>query len=117
MQGHTRKHHTETVDIRITGPKGRKEDVLRDIKKHGFVDTSDSIPWRELFPEFQDEPEYSVMLRGARDKEGLTQVELSEKTGIPQGHISQMENGKMEIGKDRAKRLAEVLNVNYRIFL
>jgi len=33
------------------------------------------------------------------------------------GHISQMENGKMEIGKERAKRLAKVLNVNYRIFL
>lgn len=117
MQVHTKKHHTETVDIRITGPKDKREDVLREIKKHGYVDTSDSIPWRELFPEFQDEPEYGVMLRGARDKEGLTQVELSEKTGIPQGHISQMENGKMEIGKDRAKRLAAALNVNYRIFL
>ncbi len=117
MQVLTKRHHTETVDIQITGTKDKKEDVLRDIKKHGYVDTSDSIPWRELFPEFQDEPEYSVMLRGARDKAGLTQVELSEKTGIPQGHISQMENGKMEIGKEQAKRLANVLNVNYRIFL
>ena len=117
MQVLTKTHHTETVDIRITGPKGKREEVLRDIKKHGYVDTSDSIPWRELFPDFRDEPEYSVALRGARHEEGMTQVDLSEKTGIPQSHISSMENGKLEIGKDRAKRLAEALNVDYRIFL
>jgi len=117
MQALTKKHHTEAIELRITGPKNKKDEVLREIKKHGYVDSSDSIPWRELFPELESEPDYSVALRGARNKEGLTQTELSRLTGIPQGHISQMENGKMEIGKERARRLAEVLNVNYRIFL
>ena len=117
MQARTKKPHTETVDIRITGPKDKKADVLRELQKHGYVDTSDSVPWRELFPELEDEPEYSVILRAARNRADLTQVELSEKTGIAQSHLSSMENGKLEIGKDRAKRLAEVLNVDYRIFL
>jgi transcriptional regulator with XRE-family HTH domain len=47
----------------------------------------------------------------------MTQKQLSEISGIPQSHISAMENGRVSIGKDRAKRLAEVLNINYRIFL
>ncbi len=117
MQALTKTHPTEAIELRITGPRDKKDEVLREIKKHGYTDSSDSIPWRELFPEFENEPEYSVALRGARNKEGLTQPELSRLTGIPQGHISKMENGRMKIGKERAKRLADVLNMDYRVFL
>jgi transcriptional regulator with XRE-family HTH domain len=56
-------------------------------------------------------------LGGARVKEGITQRELAELTRIPQRHISEMENGKRTIGKERAKKLAEVLKVNYKVFL
>jgi ribosome-binding protein aMBF1 (putative translation factor) len=72
---------------------------------------------RDLFTDFDDEPSYGVALRGARGKEGLTQKELAQKTGIPQSHISSMENGRMTIGRERARRLAKVLRVDYRIFL
>jgi len=58
-----------------------------------------------------------VALAGAREKEGLTQQELANLTGIPQRHISEMENGKRQIGKIRAKRLAKVLNIGYKVFL
>ena len=57
------------------------------------------------------------MLRAARSKEGLTQVQLAYLTGIPQRHISVMEQGKRPIGKERAKKLAEVLKIDYHIFL
>ena len=75
----------------------------------------ESIPWREAFPEFKKEPSYSITLRGARNKESFSQAELAEKSGIPQSHISQMENGKLEIGKEQARRLGEVLNLDYRL--
>jgi DNA-binding XRE family transcriptional regulator len=117
MQEPTKKPHTETVNLRITGPKKNMHKLLQVLKDHGFVDTSDCIPWREAFPEFADEPEYCVALRGARGKENMTQAELAQLTGIPQAHISKMENGKMSIGKERAKRLAEALNISYRVFL
>jgi ribosome-binding protein aMBF1 (putative translation factor) len=117
MQAHTKKPHTENVDLKFTGPVKNKEKAIKALKELGFVDTSDSIPWREAFPELENEPSYSIALRGARGKEGLTQKELAEKTGIPQGHISSMENGKMEIGKERAKRLAKALDIDYRVFL
>jgi len=43
----------------------------------------DSIPWREVFPEITDQTLPGVCLRGARAREGLTQKQLSERTGIP----------------------------------
>jgi len=43
--------------------------------------------------------------------------ELSELTGIPQSYISEMENGRRQIGKKRAKILAKALTVGYKVFL
>jgi transcriptional regulator with XRE-family HTH domain len=57
------------------------------------------------------------MLRAARSKEDLTQIQLAQQTGIPQRHISEMEHGKRAIGKERAKKLAEVLKIDYHVFL
>jgi transcriptional regulator with XRE-family HTH domain len=47
----------------------------------------------------------------------MSQKELADQIGVKQVHISQMENEKRPIGKAMAKRLAKVLNVDYRIFL
>ncbi|MBW2742183.1 MAG: helix-turn-helix transcriptional regulator [Deltaproteobacteria bacterium] len=52
-----------------------------------------------------------------RCREDMTQKELSECTGIPQRHISEMENGKRPIGKKNAQKLAKALNANYKVFL
>jgi len=117
MQDPTQKPQTENIELRITGPQKKKKAVLRELRKYGYVDMSDCIPWRELFPELEVEPEYSIILRAARNRADLTQVELSEKTGIAQAHILRMENGKQEIGKDQAKRLSRVLDLDYRVFL
>jgi plasmid maintenance system antidote protein VapI len=38
-------------------------------------------------------------------------------TGIPQRHISEMENGKRPIGKEMAKKLGKALNISYKVFL
>ncbi len=110
----TREHH---IEARFTGPPEKIQELTRFARNLGLDDRSGSLPWRELFTEFEDEPSYGVALRGARGKEGLTQKELAERTGIPQSHISLMEHGKMTIGKERARRLAKALRINHRIFL
>jgi len=56
-------------------------------------------------------------LKGARAKEGLTQRALADLTGLPQRHISEMENGQRPIGKQTARILAQALKVDYRVFL
>ena len=85
--------------------------------QRGNHNASDSVPWREAYPEYSDEDLPGVCLRGARHREGLTQGQLADKIGIPQRHISEMENGKRPIGKAMARRLGKALNIGYRVFL
>ena len=70
----------------------------------------------EVFPEYIGK-ETQVALRAYRTREELTQKQLAELTGIPQHHISEMENGKRSIGKERAKKLAAALHCDYRQLL
>jgi DNA-binding XRE family transcriptional regulator len=70
----------------------------------------------EVFPEYAGK-EQEIALRAYRTREGLTQKQLAALTGIPQHHISEMENGKRSIGKERAKRLAAALHCDYRRLL
>jgi len=79
------------------------------------LEKTDSIPWRRVAGRRGDVP--GSVLRGARSKEELTQTRLAELTGIPQRHISEMENGKRTIGKEAARKLAKALNTDYRVFL
>jgi plasmid maintenance system antidote protein VapI len=59
----------------------------------------------------------AAVLRGARLRESLTQVQLAKKLAIHQHHLSEMENGKRPIGKEMAKKLGEALNANWRVFI
>ena len=78
---------------------------------------SATISWREMFKEYSDEELPSVVLRGARYREGVSQVDLSQMSGIPQGHISEMERGKRGIGVKTAKKLGQALKIGYKVFL
>ena len=118
MLGHTKKRHTESpMEARFIG-SGEKISELKDYAKRiGLQDASDSLSIAEAFPAYGDNP-LGLALRGARHREGLTQRELAEATGIPQRHISEMEGGKRQIGRERAKKIAEALHVpDYRVFL
>lgn len=71
----------------------------------------------EVFPEYLGQ-ENRIALRAYRTRENLTQKQLAALTGIPQHHISEMENGKRPIGKERARKLAEALHVgDWRVFV
>jgi ribosome-binding protein aMBF1 (putative translation factor) len=91
--------------------------AIETLKPLGFVDASDSMPWREAYSECSEAQLIGKALAGARDREGLTQIALSKLTGIPQRHISEMENGKRTIGKEMARRLGKALNIGYKVFL
>jgi len=83
----------------------------------GKMPLSDYISIEEAFPGYADNP-LGLALRGARYREGLTQRKLADLTEIPQRHISEMESGKRQIGRERAKKIASALHVSdYRVFL
>ena len=56
-------------------------------------------------------------LRIYRNRADLTQVALAKKLNIKQHHLSEMEHNKRGIGKELAKKLAAILNCDYRKFL
>jgi DNA-binding XRE family transcriptional regulator len=117
MQAHTKKHPIKTIELKFIGPIVNMARAIETLKSLGFKDTSDSVPWREAYSECSEEQLIGKALAGARCREDLTQTQLSEMTGIPQRHISEMENGKRTIGKEMAKRLGKALNISYKVFL
>ncbi|MBL1274790.1 MAG: helix-turn-helix transcriptional regulator [Ectothiorhodospiraceae bacterium] len=56
-------------------------------------------------------------LRLYRQRAELTQAELADQTGIRQHHLSEMENNKRVLGKANAKKLADILECDYRKLL
>ena len=117
MQEPTKKHHIDNEMITLRLKVHRKnapqvEEFARKIE--AGEERTYSI--EEVFPDLIDKRGL-VALRAYRTREGLTQRQLAEKTGIPQRHISEMENGKRVIGKEMARRLGTVLGVDFRALL
>jgi len=117
MLEHTKARHTKNIKLYLIGPANRKDKAMETLVALGFTEVSDSIPWREAFPEASDQELIGGILVGARNKAGITQKQLADLTGVHQRHLSEMEHGKRTIGKKNAKLFAEVLNTDYRVFL
>ncbi len=73
-------------------------------------------------PEFKKEydalePEFSIMqaMIDARKESGLTQQQLSEKTGITQADISRMEKGNANPSLRTLQRLAAGMNMRIKL--
>lgn len=116
MPAVTKKPHTDMVTLTL---QVQKKNVAKIKKLARAIESGEDRTYSvaEVFPDYIGK-EQEVALRAYRAREGMTQKQLSKITGIPQRHISEMENGKRGIGKERARLLAEALNVqDYRIFL
>ncbi|MBQ9064737.1 MAG: helix-turn-helix transcriptional regulator [Blautia sp.] len=63
------------------------------------------------------QPEMDIMraMMNARIRAGLTQTELSQKSGISQADISRLENGTRNPSLSLLKRLAEAMNTTLKI--
>jgi DNA-binding XRE family transcriptional regulator len=130
MSVRTKKRPTDAqCTLTVTGPMAHAATALMALGALGFVETesqdgvltggesSESVHWRAAFPPLSDDERPGRMLRAARTKEALSQTQLASRTGIPQPHISEMEHGKRAIGKERAKKLADALQIDYHVFL
>ena len=63
------------------------------------------------------EPEFAIIraMIDARRERGMTQKELSERTGIAQGDISKLENGNANPSLRTLKRLAEGMGMQLKL--
>ena len=125
MLAHTRKQNTEKLEARFTGTPENIRRFRQAASKYNLLDVTEELTRavkdgnhtiEEVFPELLHN-RAGVVLRGYRSRENLTQKQLAEMTGIPQRHISELENGKRQAGKEWAKKLAAALNCDYRRFL
>ena len=122
MSAPMKKHLTEMIMVgraRFQVPRETAKAVLVLLKgavgdDEGIVLAEESEMIRRLDVRYS---RAGVCLQGARLKEGLSQMDLAKKLGIPQTNVSAMELGKRPLGKNMAKRLSRVLRVDYRTFL
>jgi ribosome-binding protein aMBF1 (putative translation factor) len=81
--------------------------VLSAADAEPSVPVEDTEFWREM-----EANRVGNLLAAARQKAGLTQVELSKKMRIRQNMISDYERGRRKISSEMAKRFSSVLHVN-----
>ena len=90
--------------------------IKKFLEKNGCICVDDGGEWLNAKGLFAKRTP-ATMLVGARGKESITQMQLSQLTGIPRRHISDMENGRRPIGKQNALKLGKALNISYRLLL
>lgn len=113
MPARTRKPLTEPTAFQVACPVGvNSESVKAYLTRMGCL-VLDSVSAAEVFPDRSP----GTLLSGARYREGMTQVQLAEATGINRRHLSEMEHDKRPIGKANAKKLGDALNVDHRLFM
>ena len=121
----TKKPRTEKIVLSVICDKARLSKIKAALKPFECVvkrevaiksDTAEEKGWmtpEEVFPGFHA----GHSLRGARYREDVSQRQLSKLTGVSVQNISAMEHGRRPIGKEMAKRLAMVLNTDWRLLL
>ncbi len=136
MSAHMRAHHTEEpsyIDVKVGMPDGKEMlyhiPSSSSVKLNSFLkelDISESdidlweeaTPWEVLAKErLEKYKKAGIVLRGARYREDMSQIELAKKSGVHQNEISKIENGKRGVGEKVAKKLAKALNISYYLLL
>lgn len=84
---------------------------LQELTKELMMDKE----FRSEYEALQPEMDITRAMMDARIRAGLTQNELSKKSGISQADISRLENGTRNPSLSLLKRLAEAMNTTLKI--
>lgn len=113
------QHDLKKVSV---GPTGKTERVHRKNITNPCIEQyleDELVPAQALHDEIRQRygdayrtPGY--YLRLYRLRADLTQVQLAGQAGIRQRHLSEMENNKRPIDKTLARKLAQILEFDYR---
>lgn len=115
MLEHTKTPLIDSVYLGVVCDQAMLEEVKAVLEAKGCT-IREEEKWyslKEIFPDFH----VGHALRGARYREDVSQRQLAKLTGVSIQNISAMENGRRPIGKEMAKRLAKVLNTDWRLLL
>ena len=116
MSAHTKKHPTKKA-IMVVWRNTKYAIPMNVLNKYKVEDTN-SKTIDEAFGELIGKhTKAGASLKGLRAKENLTQIAFAKKLNITQQNLSAMENGRRNIGKEMAKRIAKKFKMDYRLFL
>lgn len=125
---HMRQHPTDSTSLCVIlkFPNSKKisytiplslQRKLEDFLKEQSED-DELVKWEALAKErIEKYKKAGLVLRGMRYREGLSQIQLAEKSGVTQNEISNIENGKRTVGRKIAEKLTKVLHFDYRMLL
>ncbi|WP_423789743.1 helix-turn-helix transcriptional regulator [Leptospira perolatii] len=113
---------TPLTEVRVIGEIPEK---LLDVLKEEFgkkvkIEKDNPVSFRkgEFFQKNKKLFTPGNHMKTYRSMAGFTQTELGKRIGgIPRSHISAMESGSRSIGKETAKKLAELFGVSVEMFL
>jgi len=115
------KYDKAKKQLIICGGAREQEKNLRSLLKLIMNNLADAVPAETVQQKIRKNvPSAGTpagALRAYRLREGLTQGQLSKKSGIAQGHISEMERGKRAIGIQSARTLGKALNCRWERLL
>ena len=82
-------------------------------------DDEELVEWTstDLAKEIRTKKTPGKLLQAYRLREGLTLVQLAEKIGTKYPNLSAMENDRRTIGLAMAKKIGQVLNVDFKKFI
>jgi DNA-binding XRE family transcriptional regulator len=107
-----RDHTGKTISRRLSCPKGEFQMTnFNDFLNEQMKDPEFKAEWDALDPEFSV---IEAMLK-ARKESGLTQKQLSERTGIAQTDISKLERGNANPSLRTLQRLAAGMGMKVKI--
>ena len=119
MQVHERTHH---INLTICG-EGEEfvASLIRERYPDAVISTEDnsSEEWRktDLDREIKTKKTPGKLLRAYRERTGISIVELAKAVGTKYPNISAIENDRRAIGLTMAKKLGDVLEVDFKKFL
>ena len=119
MQAAVKTPRTKKGIVLRFRPRTPARIIRRIEQEYGDYLESDTVdPFKtEWYRDISEATTPGDRINTERFKASMTQNKLSELTGIPQHHISAMENGKRYIGRETSRKLAKVFKTDYRYFL
>jgi len=108
--------NSNLMSVKFRVPARKLEDIKNVVVALGGQveeEADDSVAWEEVLPDSRP----GQILRGLRYRDGKSQKWLAERLGLKQPNVSAMEKGERPIGKALAKKLGELFNISYKVFL
>ena len=128
MPGAEKMRHMTKFELKIddkdsrlyTLPASTAKAVLKLVKGHEVFgsDGEPLVAIEDVFPDMKDDRKRpAAILRGYRNRDEISQVELAKRLGITQADISNLESSRRPISKKMAEKLAKIFRTSYRVFL